>query len=273
MLRGRIHQIWFSPDASVGPPEVYKDLSDEIRATNSHSHRHRLWSQDDALQLLREHLPGYEIFWDEMSLIQRVDFFRLVVLWVHGGWYLDMDVRVQRPLDQVEAWIARHLQPAEAYIVQTPNCTRRDQTCLGNCVLYAPAQRSDVWLEIIEEVVAQMKLAQRQWEPHHLYIMRTSGPLMLTRLLAKEASSQAHASRVAMLPKHLFNPLDLCSASNDAEKQAFMVHTNAGTWERSDSKLLKTLWCKRYSASVLCVLCCLLVVLSAIVQRNKTPSG
>jgi len=56
-------------------------------------YEYKLWSLKDCEEFLIEYFPQYIVLWTEFRHdIQRCDFIRYLILFIHGGWYLDCDV-------------------------------------------------------------------------------------------------------------------------------------------------------------------------------------
>jgi len=98
-----IHQILFD----IGKGDSRKILNDKpewaenmrINKKLNPTYRHILWNDDTAMSFVRKYYPQY------LGMIRSfphkfyfVDFFRYLVLAKMGGIYIDMDVRMKRPL-------------------------------------------------------------------------------------------------------------------------------------------------------------------------------
>ncbi|MBO5629312.1 MAG: hypothetical protein J5965_09605 [Aeriscardovia sp.] len=61
-----------------------------------------LWDEDSALLFLEEHLPEYINAYLAFPFnVQRADFLRLALVYVLGGFYMDLDMLPLRPLDNL----------------------------------------------------------------------------------------------------------------------------------------------------------------------------
>tara|TARA_R100001594_G_scaffold3685_1_gene13599 strand:- start:263 stop:916 length:654 start_codon:yes stop_codon:yes gene_type:complete len=53
----------------------------------------KLWNYQDCLQLLKTHYPKYLQLWEDFTQpVMKCDFIRYIILYHHGGIYMDMDV-------------------------------------------------------------------------------------------------------------------------------------------------------------------------------------
>lgn len=94
-----IHMIFLRKEESMLP--VFRDCEQRIRKMHP-SWNITLWDEDSALLFLEEHLPecvrAYQSF---RHNVQRADFLRLALVYVLGGFYMDMDMLPLRPLDDL----------------------------------------------------------------------------------------------------------------------------------------------------------------------------
>jgi len=91
MIPKIIHQIWFQGEDKI--PEKLKKYNEECKKVNS-DYENYIW--DDAMiqRLLKDHYPNYLQTYNAFPLmIQKIDFAKYVILYHHGGIYIDMDVR------------------------------------------------------------------------------------------------------------------------------------------------------------------------------------
>ena len=60
---------------------------------------HKLWNDTEIAELARTKSPDLLWpLWDELSMVERADVFRYLVLWDQGGYYSDIDARCQQPI-------------------------------------------------------------------------------------------------------------------------------------------------------------------------------
>jgi len=102
-----IHQIWFQkPDSNYGIGCIGN--KDYIEFSNGHKDfcdkkgwGYTLWNETTVLTLIKEHFPErLEEYKTITGVIKKVDCARLMILYVYGGLYLDMDTVIKRDLDE-----------------------------------------------------------------------------------------------------------------------------------------------------------------------------
>eukprot|EP00913_Durusdinium_trenchii_P034632 g32399.t1 len=141
--------------------------------------RYILWDDDALRELVREAFPEELDVYDQYEEhIQRVDFARAAMLYLHGGLYADMDIELFQ--DRVEAALV-----ASPYVE-----SERHQNSL-----MASAPRHPFWLAFVQE-------ARRRFQNRSAYrtTWQLTGPQMLDALVEKTSSSWLH-----VLPAELFN--------------------------------------------------------------------
>lgn len=97
MIPKIIHQTWKTasvPQHLIGYVETW---------TRHHPEwEYRLWTDEDNLQLVREHYPQYMLLYQHFhSGIQRADLARCLILHHCGGLYVDLDFECVRPIDSL----------------------------------------------------------------------------------------------------------------------------------------------------------------------------
>ncbi|CEM29345.1 unnamed protein product [Vitrella brassicaformis CCMP3155] len=97
-----IHQTWKEREL----PTMFKGWMQSCHDHNP-TMEHYVYTHASLQALLDEHFPGFSAVWDELRGITLADVGRLLVLWIYGGIYQDMDYECLRPYEGL-------LQEAEA---------------------------------------------------------------------------------------------------------------------------------------------------------------
>ncbi|MGA2028049.1 MAG: glycosyltransferase [Syntrophobacteraceae bacterium] len=83
-----IHQLWKTSKI----PYRWRDCTESWKAHHP-NWEHRLWTDEDAEHFVKVHYPGLRGVLDSFPYaIQRVDIMRYLILSVHGGVYVDLDM-------------------------------------------------------------------------------------------------------------------------------------------------------------------------------------
>jgi len=92
-----IHLVYSTPSI----PEHYAVYFKSIRALHPHWEI-RVYGDQEARSVVSRHMPWMTGIYDAFSMdVQRTDVFRLAVVYVYGGFYMDMDMLCLQNLDQL----------------------------------------------------------------------------------------------------------------------------------------------------------------------------
>ena len=96
-----IHQTWRDADTI---PHNWQQASNSCRHLHP-DYQYRLWTDKDARKLIEEEVPCLLSTYDSYPYdIQRADMIRLVILYIFGGIYLDLDIICLQSLDQLRMY-------------------------------------------------------------------------------------------------------------------------------------------------------------------------
>jgi len=96
-----IHQTWRDTNTI---PINWQHASNSCRSLHS-NYEYRLWTDKDARRLIEKEFPCLLATFDSYPYdIQRADVIRIIVLYVYGGIYLDLDIVCLKSLDQLRAY-------------------------------------------------------------------------------------------------------------------------------------------------------------------------
>lgn len=154
MVNRIIHQIWF--DFSANDRFDGKDdwervgLRDNILKTNP-NYRYILWSFDDAKHFIKLHYPEYYTFicCKTNRPIIKCDFFRYLILFHFGGFYMDLDFTVIRNLDEL---IFGHNESKIILTRESHNCVEVHNT-LHNGFMYSTEPHCLFFKNICDSII------------------------------------------------------------------------------------------------------------------------
>jgi len=176
----------------------------------------QLWNETTADGLLKTCPKLWrQKFYQFNEPIQRADFFRWVVLFMHGGCYCDMDSRALLPLDL----FLKHTLPKqkEKHLVLLP-----DDFWAMNAIIIASQGNP-----MIQKVLDTMAPSSVVWNKSMLNIFWTTGPAFVSKTLTadEEAKNTTKIIRSrAMCFKHI-NEIQ-----KPFPKAILATHDSVGTW-------------------------------------------
>ena len=102
MIPKKIHQIWVNENPEI-PTKYKKEWIESWRKKNP-NWEYKLWTTDDCLDLVKTHFKEYLPIYETLRPIKKADVVRLLIIYIHGGVYVDLDTICLRTLDDYENW-------------------------------------------------------------------------------------------------------------------------------------------------------------------------
>lgn len=184
---------------------------------------HHLWDDADNARLVGEHFPGYADRYAQVPFgVAKSDIARYVYMHAFGGFYLDTDYKLFRPMDEA---LRAHacvipLEGADPQVGPTPDW----YLGLGNAFMGSePAH--PFWARLIEHIFEELR-------PHALTrredIIPATGPEAVTRFYIPRA---AEFPDIALPAKNDFYPaMRALGTRTSADASTYGVHLHWGRW-------------------------------------------
>jgi hypothetical protein len=216
----------------TGPPGVPLMLQAATTATRllHPEFEYKFFSDSDIEDLIADHFPDYAgIYRSFPYRIQRYDLFRYLAVYQYGGFYLDLDVFLVRPLTALlsqacvfpfeELSAIQYLKDRFQMDWQVGNyafgAAPGDPflaAVINNCIR---AATDDAW------VAPMMKGIPRLFWPH-FYVLNTTGPGLVSRTLAEKPDGAGSVS--------ILFPTDVRDPATWHQLGDFGVHHMIGSW-------------------------------------------
>lgn len=209
-----------------------------------------LMTDDDNREFIKQHFPDFLPYYDKFEYpIQRADAIRYCFLAVHGGVYMDLDIELQKPLDDL------FTSDSEVYLVASGNMSSH----ITNSFM-ASKPGAQLWYEVIEE----MKKPLPWWAiGKHWKVMNSTGPLMLNRVVKR--GKWVYAA----LPTSSIMPCSVCDEVCD-RPDAYVRPLPGQSWCSIDSLIYNFFLCRwRFILLVVVVLIILLIVYLMYFRRRR----
>lgn len=166
MIPKIIFQTWKTHEV----PEKYKLCVESVKAQHP-DYKYVLFSDEDNEKFVKEYFPSFYPVWKSFPYpIQRADTVRYMFLYIYGGLYFDLDYYLKTPLtpylDQNDSNIY--------FIIDN-----EDKLTICNALM-ASVPRHPFWLELLENITKYESVPNYE---HHRYVVNTTGPLMVQRVL------------------------------------------------------------------------------------------
>lgn len=182
-------------------------------------------------EFVKEHFPDFLRYYDGFPYnIQRADAIRYCWLYVNGGMYMDLDIKLQHDLSSL------FYDDADIYLVASGN--------IGSCItnsFMASKPRCQVWLDMIEYMKKDLNFYHVF---KHSIVMSSTGPVALNHVVKTSNTSYI------TLPARLLMPCSTCDIKCDVSN-AWIQPLEGGSWNGWDSLVANTCMCNWKAITVI----------------------
>jgi mannosyltransferase OCH1-like enzyme len=204
-----------------------------------------LMTDEDNRKFVEENFPDFLQYYDAFDHnIMRADAIRYMWLYKIGGIYLDLDMQVMKPLDEL------FYEDKDIYVVSSGN--------FGNFytnAFMASKPGVKLWLDCIERMKQPYSMLAMG---KHLKVMTKTGPMMFTKAVKKSTNSRYE------MPAKLITSCDVCSPKPCNIENGYMRILQGSSWVEADTQVYT--WCTCNSGKIF-VMILVIVVIGLIVWR------
>jgi len=263
-----IMQTWKTKDVpehwATSPKGIAKHMS---------SWKYTLMTDEDNRNFIEKHFPDFLPYYDNFEYgIQRADAIRYAWLYVNGGLYLDLDIQVIKPLDEL------FVEDKEIYVVKSGNFAGYYTNAM-----MASKPGSKIMLACIEA----MKKGYATWNVgKHLKVMYSTGPLMLSKVIKKFIKPtllekmglkqpmllpEEKSKLIHELPTALLMSCSVCDPKPCDIRNGFVRILEGSSWISDDTKFY--IWCtcnaKPIGATIFVLIIIILIIVFILYQNRK----
>ena len=231
-----IHQVWVG---SNDPPPHLQEYVESWRRHHA-DWEIKLWQQDEHERILQEY-PQYQATYEGFPyVVQKADLIRVLYLHKHGGLYVDLDFECRKPFDPLFE------EPRLIFGRETAGLGEvlNGENYVASSLMASPANHQ-FWLQLADQIKKAHR-PQRWFEPREIYIVRTTGPELLTHALG---DYMRHNDDVEIFSYEVFYPAPQVIRDVEerrrlgAELDSYAIHHYEDAWF---SPLMKLLTWLRY---------------------------
>lgn len=238
-----IFQTWKTRDV----PEHWKESQLSI-VRNLPEWKYTLFTDEDNREFVKTHFPDFLPYYDAFPYnIQRADAIRYMYLYINGGVYMDLDIAIQRSIDDL-------LGDEDFYLVPSGNVS---SSFTNSFMISKP--RVSFWLDVIEE----MKIPASSSVTKHFIVMNSTGPMMLTRV------AKRYGKKFGYLPVQKIMPCNVCNIETCNTDDAYTKNLLGQSWCSIDSKILNFLLCKWKKLLFIIISFLISFILFVIIRKYK----
>lgn len=218
-----IHQIWMQGEENI--PDHLKLFCEKTKNINQDWY-YTFWDEEKIKKLVHQYPEYIKAYTQFQYMHQQIDFAKYLILYHHGGFYLDMDAyAVQNLTSLIDTYSSYDMLVSELNCNQYENylhCSRR--TCINNGVIYAK-KHALILKNILTHICRHWRCDPRVSK--FICIDQTTGPQMFTDLVIKEQS-------VKILKPEYLEPCfgNTCNIT----KNTYVIHQHHVTWLDSSLK-------------------------------------
>jgi mannosyltransferase OCH1-like enzyme len=227
-----LHQIWWAGDL---PPSLAEWRAGWI--SNHPRWIHRLYDEAAMRRVLSDRAPQWLPTFDTLPrMIQRIDFFRYLIVYLDGGLYADVDMLSYLPCDpllknascvlSIENHVGKHLQKKLSY---------KGPWQLANFV-FAAVPGHPFLAALLEQIGRSAALPT----PNDDSVEDISGPRMLTRMAYALKSEDKGA--ITILPQINLNPPVFYPRLGPLARNIYARHVCVGGWRANRAKWWQRSW-------------------------------
>jgi mannosyltransferase OCH1-like enzyme len=112
-----IHKVWFDIGGGANPPAKYQPKIDKLHSLHP-DWKIITWNKNEARHLISTEYPWFLKYWDGYkNEIYRIDSIRYFLLYTYGGYYIDQDVELFEPLDNIQ----KDYPDKKVFLIRSPH--------------------------------------------------------------------------------------------------------------------------------------------------------
>ena len=211
-------------------PVAVKPYVEKLKALHP-DWTYRLWTDTDNLELVKTRIPEFlDVYQKLPKNIMRADVIRYVLMYTHGGLYLDTDYEMLKPFD---------LNHHDVVLPWEITDERGNGTRVANSI-FASVPGHPFWKMLIDDLIANPPLSPE------VDVIDTTGPAFVTRLYLR--AREAGVDGIYAPERELFNPVTprLTREYNAIVKRgvSYGIHHCVGSWRdfTASQKMKTVVW-------------------------------
>lgn len=247
MIPKQIMQTWKSHTV----PDHWKPSQESIKKFMP-KWKYVLMTDEMNREFCEEHFPQYLQFYDSLTYnIQRADIIRYMYLYVNGGIYIDLDIELNSPIDEIF-----EKRSMETWLLKAPRNIASQYTNF----FMASTKKNPFWLRVIDECLKPLPY----WAvvPHFIISYQT-GLGALTRAV------KFWDKPIALLPFDVMVPCDYCNPDECTKPYNYFKFLKGQSWNNIDTFVFNFIMCNPIIVICFLCICCFLYSIRFFRRRRK----
>ncbi len=237
MIPKIIMQTWKNNDI----PEHWKSSVEGIKL-HMPEWKYVLMTDEDNLNFVKTYFVDFLPYYNNFKYgIQRADAIRYMYLYMYGGLYIDLDIEITHPLDEL-------FEKGDLFLVKSGNVS----SYLTNSFMASkPGNR--FWLEVIEEMKKDLPIYA---QGKHMHVMMSTGPMMLTRVASKTNIPYT------LIPSTRVKNCSVCDVPCVGIEGTWTNELKGSSWIGTDTKIYLFFMChfKEILIALLVIICIIIIL-------------
>lgn len=251
MIERIIHQIWLQGEQNI--PDKYKLNIKSVKDFHQ-KWNYILWDEIKILKVINTKKEWSSIYYKFIYIHQKIDFAKYVILYLFGGIYIDIDVKIIKSFDEI-------IKKNEEYelIISELNInliesilTSGYKKSYNNGIIIAQ-KKSNILKKLIDSIIKKYYIPFFHFKV--MLINNTTGPNIFTDIITKNKKN------IKILNNDYLEPCirDDCTIT----KNTIAIHKHDLTWVPDDLKTIIDIYMKNKI-----VLLIIIIVLVIILYRK-----
>lgn len=211
-----IHQSWKTNELG----EEERGWADSVKRAFD-GYEYKFWTDEDNDELVRISYPEFYDFYKELLPIQKADFVRHLYIYHYGGIYLDLDVKMNKPLP---------LEGAEVFLCdQTLEANDEKMKILVDPFFLAGDKGCKFFYSMCQSVVRGLiyNILSSKTSKEYIDTLYKTGPYMLTKFYLLNG----HKYNIKLLKDVFTTEKYLTDTPKD---QFYGIHVQFNSWLREE---------------------------------------
>lgn len=249
MIPPILHHTWKTRD---NIPEEWQPSVDQARIfCEKFGFEYRMWSDDDLLTLVKTHFPQHlELYLSYTENIQRVDIARCMVLSVHGGIYMDLDLSLKEDPQYQESFYYLYRSYRDIASVVIGQCKNDEDFVLGQASHTNSFMMSEVGANFWTKTVFV-----KMYNPYkgslykkilsatrHFRVINGTGPGLITGSVKKHEKSTPDEKPILTCPAQFTAPDKNWFHKPYENDDSFVVVLPGSSWEKGSHGAKAKMW-------------------------------
>ncbi len=237
-----IHQIWLQGKDQI--PNKFLDNIKKIKEMHM-NWEYFLWDEISILNLIKNNKYLVDKYYKFIYLHQKVDFAKILILYIYGGIFIDIDAYTNKNLDNLFLeydnydFVISDLKNL-GFISNISICGKLSK-CYNNGNFFSKKHSN-----ILEYMINNFKTECNFIDSKIQCIHKTTGPLIFNKIINKYLKDNTikNKSNIKILDYEYLEPctMDVCTITNNT----YIVHKHENSWINDKIKLLMHFYVKNY---------------------------